>query len=367
MTRLLNTLLNQDQLIYMHNLKKIPTIGLIGLGNQGKKHIDSILTLQDKKLVKLVGLCDRSIKKFSSSMNVPFFFDYKDLYSKTKPDIIVIATPNYLHKQMSLDALNKNIHIIKEKPLATNHLDAYEILKASQATGKLITTMQQRFFSPLFLKTKTIIPSLGKIVSFSYRFTLNDTTKSWRWDLEKAGGGSWLNMGWHAVSVIQWLIGDIETIELVWKVNGKREWDYKTDHSSFAKATIQNGIIGSMFLSCVYPKKEETLKIVFFDGILYLSRDNLMVLKKGKKQEKYYFILEEHSIYTDQLKGLLREIQNNNYDQMRDLRTMATIQAGINSAYSNSSLITVEEIYNRGNNSFYSENTIYADIYQTIW
>lgn len=346
----------------MSNLKIIPTIGLIGLGNQGKKHLDAILDLQDKKLVKLVGLCDTSIKEFSGSIKVPFYFDYKELYSKAKPEIVLIATPNYLHKQMSLDALNKNIHIIKEKPLATNYLDAYKILKASQATGKLIATTQQRFFSPLFLKAKAIIPSLGRIVSFSYRFTLNDTTKSWRWDLEKAGGGSWLNMGWHAVSVIQWLIGNIETIELAWKVNGKREWDYKTDHSSFARATIQNSIIGSMFLSCAYPKKEETLKIVFSDGILYLSRASLRVLRKGKRQENYYSNLEEHYVYTDQLKGLLREIQNNNYDQMRDLRTMATIQAGINSAYSNSSLITVEKIYNKRNNSFYSGNTMYAEL-----
>lgn len=345
----------------MSNLKKIPTLGLIGLGNQGKKHLDSILNLQDKKLVKLVGLCDISIKKFSSSMKVPFYFDYKDLYSKAKPEIVVIATPNYLHKQMSLDALNKNMHIIKEKPLATNYLDAYEILKASQVTGRLIATTQQRFFSPLFLKAKAIIPSLGKIVSFSYRFTLNDTTKSWRWDLEKAGGGSWLNIGWHAVSVIQWLIGNIEAIELAWKVNGKREWDYKTDHSSFARAIVENNIIGSMFLSCAYPKKEETLKIVFSDGILYLSRAGLRVFRNKKRQKNCCSTLEEHYIYTAQLEGLLKKIQDNNYNQMRDLRTMATIQAGINSAYSNSSLINVGEIYNKRNNTFYSENTVYAD------
>lgn len=345
----------------MSNLKKIPTIGLIGLGNQGRKHLDSILNLQEKKLVKLVGLCDISIKKLSSSTKVPFYFDYKDLYAKAKPEIIVIATPNYLHKEMSLDALNENMHVIKEKPLATNYLDACEMLKASQDAGKLLITTQQRFFSPLFLKAKNIIPSLGKIVSFSYRFTLNDTTKSWRWDLAKAGGGSWLNMGWHAVSVIQWLIGDIDSIELTWRVDGKREWDYKTDHSSFARVIVGDNTVGSMFLSCAYPKKEEILKIVFADGILYLSRDSLRVLKKGKRQKNYYSILGEHYIYIDQLKELLKETQNNHYDQVKNLRTMATIQGGINSVYSKSSLIDVGKIYNKRNNTLYSENTTYAD------
>lgn len=346
----------------MSNLKKIPTIGLVGLGNQGLKHLQSILKLQDKRLVNLIGLCDSSKKKHTSSMKAPFYLDYRDLYVKARPEIVIIATPNYLHKQISVDALSKNIRIIKEKPLATNYLDACEILKASQETNIPIATTQQRFFSPLFLKAKTIIPSLGKIINFSYRFTLNDTAKSWRWDLEKAGGGSWLNMGWHAVSIIQWLIGNIENIELAWKVNGKRKWDYKTDHSAFTRVIIQSSVIGSMFLSCSYPKKEETLKIVFSSGILYLSRGSLKILRKGKRQENYCFDLSEDDIYTDQLKGLLKKIQNNDYNQMKDLKTMAVIQAGINSACSNSSLVNIEEIYSKKNNVFYPRNIIYANL-----
>ncbi len=62
----------------MNNLKKIPTIGLIGLGNQGRKHLDSILNLQEKKLVKLVGLCDNSMIDFSNIIKTPFYFDYID-------------------------------------------------------------------------------------------------------------------------------------------------------------------------------------------------------------------------------------------------------------------------------------------------
>lgn len=345
----------------MSNCKKIPTIGLIGLGNQGRKHLNSILDLQNQKLVDLVGICDTSIRQVPNTVKTPFYLNYNELYSKAKPDIAIIATPNYLHKKMSLDALNKNIHVIKEKPLATNYLDAYEMVKASQEAGKLLITTQQRFFFPLFLKAKNIIPSLGKILSFSYRFTLNDATKSWRWDLAKAGGGSWLNMGWHAVSVIEWLIGNIDIIDLVWKVNGKREWNYKTDHSSFAKVIVGNAIAGSIFLSCAYSKKEETFKVVFSNGILYLSRDSLRILEKGKKLKNYYSTLDEHYIYKEQLKGFLKKIQNNNYNQIKDLRTMSTMQAGINSAYSNSSLIAVGEIYNKRNNTFYSGNIAYAD------
>lgn len=320
----------------MSNSNKILTIGIVGLGNQGKKHLNSILSLQKAKKVRLVGICDISTN-VQDNYTSPFFLDYRDLYSKARPDIVLIATPNYLHKQMTLDALHMGIHVIKEKPLATNYSDAYKMVKVSKNMHRLILTTQQRFFSPLFLKARKIIPSLGKIRSFSYRFTLNDRVKSWRWDLGKAGGGSWLNMGWHAVSMIRWLIGDISTIELNWNVNGRRNWTYKTDHSSFARITVEENIVGTIFLSCVYPKKEETIKIVFSDGILYLSRNNLKIFKKNGKKQVYRHITEERNIYTVQLKELLEKIQNNNSDLMNNLRVMTTIQAGINSIHSNSS------------------------------
>lgn len=345
----------------MNNHKRIPTIGLIGLGNQGRKHLDSILSLQSRNLVKLVGLCDRFLKQASHFTNVSSYLDYKDLYFKEKPEIIIIATPNYLHKQMSLDALNKGIHVIKEKPLALNYYDACEILEASQSVNKLIITMQQRFFSPLFLKAKEIISTLGKIVNFSYRFTLNDTAKSWYWDIDKAGGGSWLNMGWHAISAVQWLFGDIKAVELSWKVNGKREWDYKTDHSSFAKVFLKRNVVGSIFVSCVYPKKEETLKVVFSDGILYLNRNYLTIFRKGEKEKSYYSNIDEHYIYTVQLEEMLSKIRVNTYDQLQDLKTMAVIQAGINSAHHSSLLTNVEKLYREENSVVYLD-TAYADL-----
>lgn len=327
------------------NNRKVPTIAVIGLGNQGEKHLDSILALEKEKLVKLVGLCDVSVKRYLGNKDIPFYSDYRNLYSKLKPDIVIIATPNFLHKKMVIEALNRKIHVIKEKPLAMNYLDAEKLIKTSTDVGKHVLTTQQRFYSPLFLRAKEIIPSLGKIINFSYRFTLNDTVKSWRWDLAKAGGGSWLNMGWHAISITEWLIGDIEAIQLDWKISNRRPWKYKTDHSSFAKIITGNAT-GSVFLSCAYPRKEESLKIVFPNYTLYLSRSGLKVFnKKSKKiQQNDFKSLNERDMYTLQLRKLFQVLQHNTFDAVADLRTMAIIQAGLNSVNNNSCLAYVEEV-----------------------
>lgn len=343
--------------------KKVPTIGLIGLGNQGRKHLSSILHLENKKKLKLVGICDVSFEKCTLS-KIPFYTNYKDLYSKAKPDIIVIASPNFLHKKMALDALAKQINVIKEKPLAVNFSDASKIIESSQKFHKHVITMQQRFFSPAFLKAKNVIASNPeKIVSFSYRFTLNDTVKSWYWDYKKSGGGSWLNMGWHAISVIQWLIGDIKTVELDWKINGRREWDYDTDHSSFARVVTKDNIPGTVFLSCVYPKKEEVLKIVFSSRIIYLSRNSLKIItiNNTRKEQVYNFTAKEKDIYNLQLEEILKKINSKDHGSLtNDLKIMAIIQAGMDSIFLKSSDSPAEKNYGLQNDSALS-NKIYAN------
>lgn len=323
-------------------MQKKLKIAIIGLGNQGKKHFDAIKTIEKKGKVQLVGICDIN----SKISGIPVYSDYKRLLAETKPDVVLISTPNYLHKQIVVDALKRKIDVIKEKPLAMSYVDAREMLQAAIEHNSQLITLQQRFYSPLFIKAKKTISSLGKIVSFSYRFTLNDNKNSWYWDLEKAGGGSWLNMGWHAVSVVQWLIGDTTRISLDWKINNKREWDYKTDHSSLAKVEVGKNIVGFLFLSCAFPKKEESLKVVCKKGIVYLSRNELKVYSFAKKRiiSEYKDYSEENEIYFAQLADTIKKINNKKDYLLRDLEKVKIIQAGINSAGNHSAPFQITKI-----------------------
>lgn len=317
----------------MNEGKKPLNIALIGVGNQGRKHFDAISALEKKGIVNLVGVCDVSKDICSSDFKRPLFINYKDLFDKTNPEVVIISTPNYLHKQIAFDALRRNIHVVKEKPLAIDYREAQELCKVAKENHRKIITLQQRFYSPNFVLAKNIISRLGKPKKFSYRFTLDDKVKSWRWDLKKAGGGSWLCMGWHAVSTVRWLIGEISLIALDWKVNGRRNWAYKTDHSSLAKVIAGEDIIGSLFLSCAYPRKEETLKIVFPTKSLYLSRGIIKIYdsKNKKLLEKYENLPDEREIYLNQMEKVLEDIENGHYTETEDLKTMAVIEAGVKS------------------------------------
>lgn len=300
-------------------------VGIIGIGNQGKKHLKALKRLNKSGKIDLVGVCD--LKYNSEYSPARYFKNYKKLFM-LKPEIIVIATPNYLHKQMTIDALNAGIDVIKEKPLAMNLEDAIEILDFARSNGRIVAVMQQRFFHPTFIKAKEIIGNLGLPESFFYRLTLNDDNKhSWYWHYAN-GGGCWLNLGWHAISIINSLIDEAFLLQIFSKNGNLKKFSYDVDHVSFAKLLTEKGVKGSVLVSSVM-QKEEYLKVDYPGTRLIVWNDMVYLIYKGQKIDLTPSV-DKDQVYDQQMKFLIESIKEETYDSGKDLKIMVAIDKGLN-------------------------------------
>ena len=105
-------------------------IGIIGLGSMGKNHYRILKTLDES--VTIVGLCDAvELAGYSE----PCYTDVPTMLDSTKPDAVIIATPTFLHKEIALECINRDIHIFIEKPAAATVEDAKAIEEAAKARG----------------------------------------------------------------------------------------------------------------------------------------------------------------------------------------------------------------------------------------
>lgn len=304
-------------------MKKV-RVAIVGLGHQGKKHLKALTTLQDIGMCQIVGACD--ISKKNKIFGIPFFKNYLELY-ELHPEIVVISAPNSFHKQMVLDAFKMGINVIKEKPFAINYDEASIIFKEAKRYKRICAIMQQRQYTDLYRVLKKEIKR-SRILEFFYRFSLDDTVKSWKWDIDIAGGGVWLNMGWHGLWLIEKLIGDIRTVNLSSKSGGRRRWDYATDHSSIAniKTKLTQGMV---FLSCVNTKSEY-LKLKTQKKTIYYERKKIRIFsKRGIKV--YHETHTEEQQYILQMKDLLKRVHKGSYDLKCDLSIMRNVQLGIDS------------------------------------
>lgn len=190
---------------------------IIGLGVIGNVHAQ-ILTARGEEIVALCDIdpavAEKAKEKWAKDAEI--YTDYREMLEKVKPDVVHICTPHYLHADMVIDALGKNINTLCEKPLCIRHEDIDRILAAEAAsTAQLGVCHQNRYlasnrFAKEYLADKKILGAHGSVVW--HRDASYYATAAWRGKWETEGGGSLINQALHTLDLTMWFCGDPEAV-----------------------------------------------------------------------------------------------------------------------------------------------------------
>lgn len=202
----------------MHPNKKVK-FAVVGSGHIGKRHAEMINRNDESELV---AMCDILPKEELGLENydVPFFSSIDDLLgSNIEFDVMCVATPNGLHGEHSLKALDKGKHIVCEKPMALTVAECEKIIfKALQASRQVFCVMQNRY-SPPSQWIKEVVE--GGILGDTYMVQLNcywnrdeRYYKKGNWKGTKdLDGGTLFTQFSHFIDIMYWLFGDIKDIQ----------------------------------------------------------------------------------------------------------------------------------------------------------
>ncbi len=201
----------------MYTNKKI-RFGIIGCGHIGKRHAEMIRRNNESELV---AMCD--IKNEADlgleSFNVPFFKSADDLLNSDLGfDVICICTPNGLHAEHTLKALDKKMHIVIEKPMALTVAACEKIIfKSLQVSRQVFCVMQNRY-SPPSMWIKEVVESnvIGNIFLVQLNCYWNRDEryyngKNWKGSADLDGGTLFTQFS-HFIDIMYWLFGDITDI-----------------------------------------------------------------------------------------------------------------------------------------------------------
>ncbi|MGO2607887.1 MAG: Gfo/Idh/MocA family protein [Brachybacterium tyrofermentans] len=131
------------------------------------------------------------------------------------PDAIVVTSANAHHKELVLEAARRGVHVLCEKPLATNVADAEAMVAACAEAGVVLMTAFPVHFAPAVetLRAAVADGALGEVIGLTgtNNGKLPDT-RAWFTDVELAGGGSLVDHTVHIAEILDSMVGPPTTV-----------------------------------------------------------------------------------------------------------------------------------------------------------
>lgn len=224
-------------------MKKL-NVGIIGTGGIAtNQHLPALEKLEDVNVLAVCDVNEEALKKAAERFKVPHSFtDYKKMLEMDEIDAVHVCTPNFLHMDPTIDALNAGKHVMVEKPIARNAVEGTKMVEAAKKSGKKFMVAQCMRFSSEVQCIKRFIDAdeLGEIY-FSRVWALRRRgIPGWGvfTDKEKQGGGPLIDIGVHALDFTLYLMGHPKPIAASGKaytkigntpghVGGFGSWDWK--------------------------------------------------------------------------------------------------------------------------------------------
>ncbi len=113
-------------------------LGVIGTGLLGSRHARVWSELPDTELVAVCDLNETRAREIASQYHADAYTDYQKMLDGAKLDAVSVVTPDHLHLAPVLAALAASVHVLQEKPLATNAADSRAIVDAAAQSDRVV-------------------------------------------------------------------------------------------------------------------------------------------------------------------------------------------------------------------------------------
>ncbi len=188
-------------------------VGVIGTGAISQiVHVPIFAEREDVTLLAVADADRHKAEALSARFDVPLVLDADGLIAHDEVDAVVICTPNHLHEEMAIAALEAGKHVFVERPLSTTSAGAQRVVDVAERTGNVLVVGMPHRFRPGVAALRNFIAGgeLGELyaVRGSWMTRLMPASRhSWRYDRELAGGGALVDLGLPALDLCLWLIG----------------------------------------------------------------------------------------------------------------------------------------------------------------
>lgn len=193
--------------------------GILGVGGRSRAHLNACNALDSCVITALCDIDDAALQKGLEQVKGPrpkLYKRYQDMLGAGDVDAVAIVTPNYQHKQQTLDCLAAGKHVLCEKPMGVTLAECDEVVAAIQKSDRVVQYGMQLRHSPTYVKVNELVQG-GAIGNIRYAWISDfrvdirelypdpvvERTKNWRY-FQHTSGGMLLEYSIHRLDLMNW-------------------------------------------------------------------------------------------------------------------------------------------------------------------
>lgn len=196
--------------------KKI-RIGIIGVGQIGKHHLQTYSGIEDAEVVAACDIRDDELERVADKHNIPNRYHwFREMIQRDDLDAIDVCLHNNLHAPATIACLEAGKHVYCEKPIAGGYIDGKRMLEAADRYGKMLHIQLSSLYDRETKAAKTLIDNgiLGRLYharSTGFRRRGRPYVDGYGSDnfvkQEVAAGGALYDMGVYHIAEVLYLLG----------------------------------------------------------------------------------------------------------------------------------------------------------------
>ncbi|MDP9494614.1 MAG: Gfo/Idh/MocA family oxidoreductase [Actinomycetota bacterium] len=217
--------------------------GLIGCGWVGSAHAWGVAASGDA--ARLIATSDVDLAA-AEQMADRFeaqgaYQDYRELLRRDDIQAVSVCVPDFLHRQVVIDAAQAGKHVLCEKPLAMSVVEADEMMAACETSGVEFGMIMNHRYAPDNIRAKDALAKgavggqlIGSVVHSS-GLTGPLGTSPWRGKANRAAGGVLSTQAIHFLDLLLWFMGPVRSVKAL---TDTLHWDIQ-DHEDTAVLALR--------------------------------------------------------------------------------------------------------------------------------
>ena len=243
-------------------------IALIGLGAMGRNHLR---VLADLDGAELAAVCDQDasmVEAASHQYSVPGYRTWTDMLEKEKLDAAVVVVPTRFHLEAGLAALGRGLHVLVEKPIATDLEEGRRLIAAAKKAKRVLAVGHIERFNPAVreLQRRVAAGEIGRIFQVQAR-------RLGPFPARIRDVGVVIDLATHDLDVMYQLAGSE-----VQRLFAETEQRIHTDHEDILNALLKfdSGVLGVLQVNWLTPTKIREVSVLGERGMFvcnYLTQE----------------------------------------------------------------------------------------------